>query len=48
MEMTWTPERVEMLNHLFEEGLPTSEIGRRRNGIEDHPGGRAATGSPAR
>ena len=29
MEMTWTPERVEMLNHLFEEGLPTSEIGRR-------------------
>ena len=29
MEMTWTPERVEMLNRLFEEGLPTSEIGRR-------------------
>ena len=32
MEMTWTPERVEMLNHLFEEGLPTSEIGRRMAG----------------
>ena len=29
MEMTWTPERVEILNRLFEEGLPTSEIGRR-------------------
>jgi GcrA cell cycle regulator len=29
MEMTWTPERVELLNQLFEEGLPTSEIGRR-------------------
>ena len=29
MEMTWTPERVEILNCLFEEGLPTSEIGRR-------------------
>jgi len=29
MEMTWTPERVETLNRLFEEGLPTSEIGRR-------------------
>ena len=29
MEMTWTPERVELLNQLFDEGLPTSEIGRR-------------------
>jgi GcrA cell cycle regulator len=29
MEITWTPERVERLNQLFEEGLPTSEIGRR-------------------
>ena len=29
MEMTWTPERVEQLNQLFDEGLPTSEIGRR-------------------
>jgi hypothetical protein len=29
METTWTPERVEILNRLFEEGLPTSEIGRR-------------------
>src|SRR5260370_38235710 len=29
MEMTWTLERVEILNRLFEEGLPTSEIGRR-------------------
>ena len=29
MEMTWTPERVELLNQLFEEDLPTSEIGRR-------------------
>jgi hypothetical protein len=27
--MTWTPERVEQLNQLFDEGLPTSEIGRR-------------------
>jgi GcrA cell cycle regulator len=29
MEMTWTPGRVELLSQLFEEGLPTSEIGRR-------------------
>ncbi len=29
MEITWTPERVERLNQLFEEGLPTAEIGRR-------------------
>ena len=29
MEITWTPERVELFNQLFEEGLPTSEIGRR-------------------
>jgi GcrA cell cycle regulator len=28
-EMTWTPERVERLNELFEEGLSTAEIGRR-------------------
>jgi GcrA cell cycle regulator len=27
--ITWTPERVERLTQLFEEGLPTSEIGRR-------------------
>ena len=29
MEITWTSERVERLNELFEEGLPTAEIGRR-------------------
>jgi GcrA cell cycle regulator len=29
MEITWTPERVERLTQLFEEGLPTAEIGRR-------------------
>ena len=29
MEVTWTPERVERLVQLFEEGLPTAEIGRR-------------------
>ena len=27
--VTWTPERVEQLTQLFEEGLPTAEIGRR-------------------
>ena len=27
--ITWTPERVERLTELFEEGLPTAEIGRR-------------------
>jgi len=27
--ITWTPERVERLTQLFEEGLPTAEIGRR-------------------
>ena len=27
--ITWTPERVEQLTQLFEEGLPTAEIGRR-------------------
>jgi len=27
--MTWTPERVDMLQRLFDEGLPTSENGRR-------------------
>jgi GcrA cell cycle regulator len=27
--VTWTPERVERLTQLFEEGLPTAEIGRR-------------------
>jgi GcrA cell cycle regulator len=26
---TWTPERVEQLMDLFDEGLPTAEIGRR-------------------
>ena len=26
--ITWTPERVERLTQLFEEGLPTAEIGR--------------------
>jgi len=29
MEITWTPERLDQLVQLFEEGLPTSEIGRR-------------------
>lgn len=29
MEITWTPDRVERLNQLFAEGLPTAEIGRR-------------------
>ncbi|MFZ3234038.1 MAG: GcrA family cell cycle regulator [Stellaceae bacterium] len=29
MEITWTTERVERLTQLFEEGLPTAEIGRR-------------------
>ncbi len=29
MDITWTPERVERLTQLFEEGLPTAEIGRR-------------------
>ena len=29
MEVTWTPERVERLAQLFDEGLPTAEIGRR-------------------
>jgi GcrA cell cycle regulator len=27
--ITWTPERVDRLTELFEEGLPTAEIGRR-------------------
>jgi GcrA cell cycle regulator len=27
--ITWTPERVEMLNRLWDEGLPSAEIGRR-------------------
>jgi hypothetical protein len=27
--VTWTPDRVERLTQLFEEGLPTAEIGRR-------------------
>ena len=27
--ITWTTERVERLTQLFEEGLPTAEIGRR-------------------
>jgi GcrA cell cycle regulator len=29
MDNTWTPERVDRLTQLFEEGLPTAEIGRR-------------------
>ncbi len=29
MQATWTPERVERLTQLFDEGLPTAEIGRR-------------------
>jgi GcrA cell cycle regulator len=29
MEITWTEERVERLTQLFEECLPTAEIGRR-------------------
>ncbi len=29
MDVTWTQERVERLTQLFEEGLPTAEIGRR-------------------
>jgi GcrA cell cycle regulator len=29
MDITWTPERVERLAELFNQGLPTAEIGRR-------------------
>lgn len=29
MDATWTPERVEQLTSLWEQGLPSAEIGRR-------------------
>jgi GcrA cell cycle regulator len=28
-DVTWTPERVELLSQLWDEGLPAAEIGRR-------------------
>jgi GcrA cell cycle regulator len=29
MDVTWTPERVELLTQLWDQGLPSAEIGRR-------------------
>ena len=29
MDVTWTPERIEQLTTLWEEGITTAEIGRR-------------------
>jgi GcrA cell cycle regulator len=29
MDVTWTPERVDLLTQLWDQGLPSAEIGRR-------------------